>query len=276
MTIPALGAFVDGGALAVTDISDLVDVLPYFLKPDDPAPVRDAILAALLAIVLEWQNRSGYGASQADILRATGIYLDEIGLEHGVFRQADELDAPYRARILAVPTLVTPTAILAAVNAILAPFTPIQAQYCESVMDRWFVSAGDAGWHSYIYDAADIPRSPDYYDRLYADNAAANGGFVRPNASPGCARVFDDTVGRFLFVRVPDLSPIDQQVAGIFDHLDQTGFFVGDGSSASNTTFIRDIGITSQGIYDAIVNSVLRIKGHSIRFSLYVDPYLTS
>ena len=112
-------------------------------------------------------------------------------------RRARRLQAGRRERRLAARAgaddadLVTPTAILAAANTILALYTAVRAQYAESVLDRWFVHDGTAGWHSFV------GAQPQYLARLYPADAAANGGFVRPSSEIGGAWAFADA-GRAL------------------------------------------------------------------------------
>jgi hypothetical protein len=122
---------------------DVLAVLPAFVRQSDSAPVRDALAAALAP----YRALSAYSAQQCDITRATGIYLESLCNEHGVYKQDGESDDSLRARALTVPTLVTPAAILAAASAILGAYTPIQAQYAESILDRWYVTDGTLAWH---------------------------------------------------------------------------------------------------------------------------------
>lgn len=266
--------------LPVTDEADVRAVLPAFLRPDDAAPVRDAILAALTQILLTYQRRSAYAAAQSDLLRATGRGLTQVCAERGIYRQAGETDDPLRARALTVPSLVTPGAILTAANTILAPYTPVLPQYSEPAQDRWFVG-GNAprAWRSFLYRHATVPRSPLYPDRLYPEDAAANGGYARPQSSPGAARVYSDTVGRYFLLRVPDLSPLDASLAATYRESSAgiavvNRMFIGRGTAATNTTFVRRVGATAVGVYQAVVNAVDRIKGSSIRWMLLVDPKL--
>ncbi len=274
LPLPVDGANLAGGDLPVVDVTDVLAVLPDFLRPDDPAVVRDALLAGLTQILLTYQARAGYAADQADILNAVGGPLYEACAELGVYLQSGETDTQLRARALSQPSLVTPAAIIAAANTVIAPYSTTLPQYCESLCDRLFLSNGDAGWHSYLYFDGDIPRSPDYFDRLYPNNAVQNGGYVRAQSEPGAARLFFDTVGRFFILRVPDLSPLDNQIAGVFTSSDQGAFYVGDGTSQSNTTYVRTIPTQSTAIYGAVINVINRIKGAGVRWELLVDPNL--
>lgn len=215
--IPASGTG-PGDVLPVVTTADVLAVLPAFLKPGDPAAVRDGMIAALTAIIVAYQSASGFSSANSDVLRAKGIYLDGLGKDRKVFRAPSELDPSYRARILGIPSMVTPAALVAGVNAILAPFTTVQCQYFESGMDRWYARTKSAttGFHSFVWSRATIGsrRCPYYLDRLYQDDAAANGGAFRPNSAPGGARVFSDRIGRFLCFRIPDLSALN--LTGVF------------------------------------------------------------
>jgi hypothetical protein len=266
--------------LPVTSVDDVLAVLPAFLLPDDPAPVRDAILAALAQILLTYQTRSAYAAAQSDILRAVGRGLAEACAEHGVYKQTGETDDALRARALTVPSLVTPAAILAAANTVLAPYTSVLPQYSEAAQDRWFVGGGaPRPWRSFLFKKATTPLSPFYPDRLYPEDAATNGGYVRPQSSPGAARVYSDAVGRYFLLRVPDLSPLDASLAATYAQASvgqavPNRMFVGKGKSPTNATYLRKIGASAIGVYEAIVNAVDRIKGAGIRWQLLVDPRL--
>jgi hypothetical protein len=266
--------------LPVTSEDDVHAVLPAFLRPDDPAPVRDAILAALTQILLTYQARSGYCAAQSDILHAIGRGLAEACAERGVYKQTGESDDALRARALTVPSLVTPAAILAAANTILAPYTSVLPQYSEPTHDRWFVG-GDAprSWHSFLFKKATTSLSPFYPERLYPEDSVANNGYVRPQSSPGAARVYSDTVGRYFLLRIPDLSPLDVSLAATYAHASMgvavgSRMFLGAGSSSSNTTYFRKVGASAVGVYESVVNAINRIKGSSIRWMLLVDPKL--
>ena len=274
LPLPGEGASLAGGDLPVVSQDDVVAVMPAFLQTKDPAPVRDALFAGLTEILLTYQARAGYAADQADILNAVGAPLYEACAELGVYQQAGESDNSLRARALTQPSLVTPAAILAAANSLLAPYSNILPQYCESILDRTYLSFGDAGWHPYFYFDGDIPRSPDYFDRLYPNNAAQNGGYVRPQSEPGASRLFFDDVGRLFLLRIPDLSPLDSRTAGVFTTSDQNAFYVGSGSSNSNTTYMRTIPASSATIYASLINVINRIKGASVRWELLVDPNL--
>jgi hypothetical protein len=255
-----------------TTHADVLAVLPAFVRRSDSAVVRDALASALVHIIRRYRQLSAYAAKQCDITRATGIYLESLCAEHGVFKQSGENDEQLRARALTTPDLVTPAAILAAANTVLALYTTVRAQYAESILDRWFVHDGTGGWHSFVGAQA------QYFARLYPADAAANGGFVRPSSEIGGAWAFSDQVGRFFVLRVPVLTGLGD--AHAFVAADQTApvdarSFVGDGSSkASAGMFVFQSPSTALAAYQAIVNAVNRVKGHSVRWLLLADPKL--
>ena len=274
---------IGAGDLVVSSDADVLAVLPYFVQESDTAPVRDAIVAALREMFLELQRRDDYAAGQADPDRATGIYEDGVFADRTVFRQSGEDNETYRARGLTFQDLVTPAAILAAANAILSPYTAVQARYFEE-LDGFFASDGTAAWESFVYDAASW-TTPYYPDRMYVDDSAADGLFC-PGRAPGGAVTFADEIGRIFVLRVPDLSAVDDSrgfsfadsTDPVFNAEDEGDFFVSDGVTAPdlNETFVQADSVTQYDIYNAIVTSIERIKGHSIRWSLYVDPLLVS
>ena len=219
--IPAAGAG-PGDIPPVITSADVLAVLPAFLKGDDAAPVRDAMVAALTAVLLAYQASGSFAAWMSDVLHAEGTFLDGLGADRGVLRQRSEQDPSYRARIIGIPQMVTPAAIMAGINALLAPFTSVQAQYFESVLDRHYmrtVANQGSGFHSFLWKKSTTAtiRAPNYPDRLYLADSAANGGAVRAQSDPGGARLFRDHVGRFLLLRIPDLSPVNNSGAFIFN-----------------------------------------------------------
>jgi hypothetical protein len=257
---------------------DVLAVLPAFVRQSDTAPVRDALAAALAHILRRYRSLSAYSAQQCDITRATGIYLESLCNEHGVYKQDGETDDSLRARALTTPSLVTPAAILAAANTILALYTATGAQYAESILDRWYVTDGTTPWHSFVGAQA------QYLARLYPADAATNGGFVRPSSELGGAWAFSDQVGRFFILRVPVLTGLTDAHAFLASDLVAPAdgrSFVADGSNASGSETSGGLGMfvyqspsTALAVYQAIVNAVSRVKGQSIRWLLLADPNL--
>ncbi len=248
--------------LPVETSDDVMAVLPAFMRSSDTAVTRDAIIALLTAIFKEMQDRGEYAALQSDILHASGIYLEGLAEDRDFQKQAGESDELLRARVLRIPELVTPTAIMTAVAAIIAPYTTKHAKYFEASLDRWFVSDGTPAWHSFI------GAPPQYLDRLYEYDADSNGGDFIPNREVNGAWAFSDEIGRYFVIRIPPLSGSDDQHAFI-----EGPAFIGTGLARTYVFSNRQLALD---IYAAIINSVQRIKGSSIRWMLYVDSSITT
>jgi hypothetical protein len=198
------------GDAVVTGTQDVLAVAPGFVQQAQgaPAPVRDALVAALDGVHERYQELTGYAAAQCDVLRATDQYLVGLAEDRGYFQQPGEAQEPFRSRVLGVPSQVTPAAIVAAVNAILAPLTSVQCQYLESVLDRVYLTDGTATFHSFfngLAGAAPGDTSPQYPDRFYRDDALSGGLNTQavPNRDPGGAWSFSDEIGRYFVLRVP-------------------------------------------------------------------------
>jgi hypothetical protein len=264
---------VGGGDLPVTDESDIFSILPGLLKPSDPAPVRDAIISALTAMMLKYQELSSESVTYADVLRSIDSALTGLGEDRGVFRQEGETEENLRARILDIPNIVTPDAIMAAINSIIAPYTTIKAKYAESIQDRWYVGASPKDWHSFVWNST-TNRPPFYPDRLYQDETSLHLGLFLPNLQPGGAQVYSDAFGRFFFIRIPDLSGIDQ--IGSFSNsasLPNRWFIATGGTGIASG--VRTSGTTVSDIFSLIVTTIERLKGNSIRYAVLMDPKLT-
>jgi hypothetical protein len=305
-TLPLPGPVIPAADdLAVNGTADVLAVLPVAVRAPATAPVRDGLAAALTGILRRHELISGYAAALSDILRSTGLYLQGLCEDRSVFLQLGETDEALRARALAVPDLVTPSAILALVNALLAPSTVGTAQLFESAQDRIFISDGTADWHSFIGAA------PSYGDRLYPDDALANDGFVRPQSDPGASWVFGDAIGRYFVLRIPEIAPVDGALiydgtlltptdgsvpelgggdAASYPELSAgqlppasggDGLFLGDGSNTSGAeadgsvaTFLYPPLSDPLSVYQQVASAVERIKGQSIRWALGVDATL--
>lgn len=274
-----------GGVLPVASEADVLAVFPTEVRRVATAPVRDALVAGLTAILQEYQRRSSQGAALSDLLRSVGTHLWALCAEHGVFKQPGETDEALRARVLGIPELVSPAAILAAVNAILAPWTNIQAKYFESELDQWFVDDGSSSWASFVFDGVDN-ATPYYADRLYVDDEVENGGDVIEAREVLGAWVFADTFGRYFVLRIPPLESVDDEGSYALDALDPSAedamMFIADGSDTSgaesdgsDTSFVFNDQAFSDDLYAAIVSSVELLKGQGIRWQAIVDPLLT-
>lgn len=273
LTLPVVPA---GGEQPINSVDDTRAILPPEARqlPPSEAVVREALVTAITSTALAYQTAAAYAAAQADITRANKAYLDGLCVDRGVPRQTDEPDATYRARTLATPDIVSPGAILRAVNALLAPHTTIEAQLFPCILDQMFVHQGEGTWHCFIWD--DAGEDPDYADRYYDD---------RNQAHPGNTWLFDEyLLGRGFVLRVPDLAGIDTAGAFIWssatipDALDGS---VGDGSNTAGAEADGSIGMfifnnptNAVALYQQIVGAVEAIRGHGIRWELMVDPWL--
>lgn len=250
--------------------ADVVAHLDDLLQDGEVAPIRDALLDALTAMLFELQFRGEYAVAQADLLRATEGYLTSIGGDdHRVPRAPGEGETAYRDRLLTVPATVTEESITLGVNVLLAPFTPTECQLFDGVLDRYFVqeSGVDAVWRGYI------GATPEYPDRLFAGQEPSNDGYARPNSDPGGARIGGDHLGREFYLLLPDLigfaepSSVWNAEPRPFD----AGFFVGDHTvpDVIGLPGFRDSSVDA--LYRAIEGFVNSVAGQSIRWGFFAE-----
>ncbi len=275
-TLPAPYPFYpSGGDLPVVDEDDVRQAHPAAAQgPAAEAPVREALVAGETRMFLEYQENSAFAAQQSDPTRSIGVYLDGLAEDRSTYRREDEDNETLRERMLAVPEIVTPAAIVAAAKAILDPVSSGDVEYCESILDRLYIQS-DSGtfWRSYIG-----PVDPDYPDRYYA---------LRPNSSPGGPWVFAaDTVGRLFVLRVPLLDDLDGAHAFLLDgsvaESDTTpGAWMADGSDENGTesdgtvaTFVTEGLGSALDTYQAVASAIDLIKGQGIRWILVTDSSL--
>lgn len=260
--------------LCVRDADDVLAVYPREYRTETH-PVLDALAESHAAMHLAHQEASDYAAAQSDLLRATGAYLDGLVQDRAARRAEGESDEDCRSRVIAWQDTVTPAAILATVNAILAPYTTGQAQLCESILDRWFVGDGTETWCAPVSDGLTI-LGPSYPDRLYQDDAALNGGVYRPQSDPCEPLIFSDDDGREFLLRIPELNDVNGPTAYGYDDAEtaDVGMFVDDGTAIVEMTFASPDYPLADETYRAVVAAVNRIKGHGIRWILVVDSRL--
>jgi hypothetical protein len=180
LPLPIGGCAIDGGDLPVTDTTDVAPEWPGEFNDPPVAPVRDAIQCGQASLLVAYQDMSRYSAAQSDPDRATDEYEDECGEERSCFRQQNESNNAFRVRYLARPAVVSPAAIVAAANAVLAPYTTISCVYAEH-SDGFFVEDGTATWSSHVFDitkSMGLGACPNYPNRLYAGQVA--GAIVAP------------------------------------------------------------------------------------------------
>lgn len=284
------GVPIDGGLLPVSSPTDVANEWAPELQAPATAPLRDAMQAGQAAMLLEYQRASRYAAAQSDVGRATDEYLDECGDEREVYRQPGEPNGTYRGRMLGNQSVVSPVAIVAAANAVLAAYTAVPCRYVEE-SDGWFVGDGTTPWSSHVFATADVGganATPNYPDRIYP-GAVAAGLASAPNRRPPGAMPNIDTCGRWFLLRVPDISALDTEIAAVFNGSQNEptsgyegagavgGFFCGAGSTLTdqNISFVFDFTSTTvDGVYNALVSAVNAIVGEGIRWDLIVDPAL--
>jgi len=265
------------GPRPVITSDDVVAQLPDILRRAETDEIRDKLVAALTALIQEWQFGSDYAAAQADIARATGGYLAAAGEDRGAGASVGEDEEGFRARALKQGA-ADERSIVAGVNAILARYTTEQCQFVDAALDCWFVNDGTDGhgnpaiWNSYI------GAGPSYPDRYFSDDVMNNGGVPRTdNCDVGGARLFKDTIGRSFLLRVPDLGFQQTDASFAYDGTplgdfysqnEAGGFFVGDGSDTPSAGYLDATDTDPVAGYGAIRNFVNLAAGESIRWSM--------
>lgn len=299
------GVPLDGGALPVSSTADVQGEWSEDMLAATSSPIRDAIIAGHLAMLQEWQRRSRYAAAQSDILRATDEYLAELLEERGVQKQPGETDYQYLTRALGGPgSLVSPAAVLVTALSFLTPYTSILPVY-EERSDAWFTfneTSGPAWCPTLQYgDAVTAATTPVYPDRLYLQTPGGSTANVIPQRMPQGARPNSDSYGRWFLLRVPEIGALSldfETVVGIDSNNLSTAVFTaptdsyglfslytsqgtsfGAGNPAINRAggfaFLRQESLTSQQVYQAMIDDINSIIDMSVRWTLVVDPNLT-
>ncbi len=235
-----------GGDLPVSSADDVAVEFSVPQKNPAVAPVRDAIAASFAEGFIRYQNAAERAAAQSDPLRATGNYLKGYAEEHQVVPGVGESETSLRARLFASPSIVTPDAIEAAINEVIAPLT---CKISELDLDGWFIHSDDSDsvWESYV------GAPPDYPDRYYDELPSTQlSGAVPSNNLP-----------RSFHVRIPALQAQDE----VYDYIGDT-YFIGDDLN------IYQGQATSEDKYNTIIARVEKIKGQGMSWSLVVDPEL--
>jgi hypothetical protein len=135
----------------------------------------EAVLTAIAQGVADGANacltKLRQYATTADPAYAENADLDYVGQNNfDVPRGLHETDLAYRTRMLLGSDSVTPVALAAAINAILAPFTATQTAYLEHPDDDGYVFPI---WDSYLVHDATWATG----DGVYLFPQAANAGF---------------------------------------------------------------------------------------------------
>jgi hypothetical protein len=271
------GVPIDGGDLPVSSGTDVAAEWANEIQEVPIDPIRDAIQCGQTAVFLEYQRRSSYAAAQSDATRATDEYLDDILEENGCPRKNGQTDDQARAVMFATPPVISPNAIIAVANGILAPFTNISCRYAE-MSDGWFLGISSSPWSSHVYGVGH-DGTPNYPDRPVSV-------LRRP---PGAMPNFD-THGRWFLLRAPDISSLNSKLASVFNGLQNEpnsgketvssvgGLFVGTGVNVAddNVSYIFEFASeTVNDVYNAVIASVNQAIGFSVRWDLSADPTLS-
>lgn len=239
-----------GAELPVSSVEDVLAEFAVPQKSPEVAPVRDAIAEAFADGFVEYQNAAERAAAQSDPIRATGHYLRAYAEEHEVVPSRGESEDSLRARLFVSPSIVTPDAIEAVINEVIAP---LECKVSELDMDGWFIhDSGTSVWDSFV------GAEPNYPDRYYSDQPSLRvGGCVPSNNLP-----------RSFHVRIPALQAQDEA----YDYIGDT-YFIGDivGNGGVN---IYQGQATSEDKYNTIIARVEKIKGQGISWSMVIDPTL--
>lgn len=259
------------GPRPITSAADVAARLPRLLAEPVLDPIRDALVEALTSMLIEWEYRVDYAAAQSDPARAVRQYLTALSKDRSFGRARGEEDEAYRERAQRSQSVIE-QAVAAGVNVILAPFTNLQCQLVDRVLDGWFLHDGTDGagnpatWHSFI------GSSPHYPERFYTDGLVDN-GYARESAVVGGARPIGDTIGRLLLVRLPNLGFQLRSTAIVSAEgtAPTDGFFVGDNLAPPGGAFLDASDLGADAVYGAIANFLNLTVGESVRWEILSD-----
>lgn len=262
LPLPLGDTDIAGGDLPVSEPGDVLESFPRPQRDAAIAPVRDAFCDAFSLGFIAYQNAASYAAAQVDPLRATGSHLTAIAEDRGIPVGPSDTETTLRARIFAVPEIVTPDAIESAVNAILAGHTASVCHLSELNLDGFFIHGPTSVWDSFV------GAEPNYPDRCYD---------VVPTTQPGGA-VPSSGSPRSFALRIPLLAGASNQFTYASSNPES---FVGDGTNTSGSEASGAIDYftyanpqTSDDLYATIVGVVNSIKGQGISWSMLVDERL--
>jgi hypothetical protein len=130
-------------------LDDAMALLPGWAQRLD-SPVRDALLEAWRAMANMLQAKLGQFIAQTYSPRtAEDTWLAEFGSLLHQPKTGNESEGEYRARLLARGDVVSPVAIKAAVDALVAKASPIAPVYLEPATDAIFWAALDSPWSAF-------------------------------------------------------------------------------------------------------------------------------
>jgi hypothetical protein len=130
-------------------LDDALALLPAWARQLE-SPVRDALLAAWRAMANALQSAIGQRFARVTSPRSSdGKWLEEWGEIHHRAKVPGELEGAYRARLLEQGDVVSPNAIKAVVDALVAEVSPIAPVYLEPATDAIFWSTPDSPWTAF-------------------------------------------------------------------------------------------------------------------------------
>lgn len=165
--------FVLSGAPPALQFDDALKLLPAWVR-NLTSPVRDALIRAWVA---QWNlvwARSGRALAQVTTPRdAEGAWLDAWADLYQRAKRPGESDPELRERLLNPPDVVSPDAIHAAVEPLVAEVTPADAAFIEPAIDAAFASSLTSAWNAFAQADdtrlwADYPDAPERTAGAYA------------------------------------------------------------------------------------------------------------
>lgn len=280
----------DGSEPPARTIDDVRRLLPGYAQAGADTPMRAAVLGGWRASANFMWARAGLALNaQRSPRHASGQKLDYWAPFYGRRRAPGENDPAYRARLLTAVNMVTPVAIKAAVDALVAQFTLQKANYQEPVAgDAMFmhpatvsdppkpnasvVSNVVPNWHAFIQPVK---------GRLWASYPD------KPGAKTGAYLV--PTFGAQFWVTLPGL-PGDSTTAphtfplGVAASWYSGGDFLQGitGQSGPNQSVISGTPFggyagflprSATSLIDAVCSEIEQRRGNGVRAGVLFDPY---
>lgn len=210
---PVTESWIGGGDLPVDDAADVLKEFDPIHRRPEVAPVRDAFCEGYSEGFIKYQNVAAFAAAQSDPMRAVEDSLKSFAEEHSIVPTPGETEESIRARMFRAPKIVTPKALVDAVDAFYG--SPGNCFLSELELDGWFVHGDTSVWDSFV------GNSPDYPDRLYDSLTYMNPDAAIP--SSGFPRAF---ILRIAEIVGPDADTIYQQIVGVVKMLKGQGISI--------------------------------------------------
>lgn len=157
-TIPAaweLSPFVKN--IPVTSADDVLSLMPSWLRS---GRVAEAIAGALFEAYVKITSKLSAYAATANAQYAEHSDLDFAGSQEGAYRALGESDDAFRARILRDDDVITPTAMLAAIDRITSVYTTKLATYYERPDDEILLCSAASESGFYLSTSATLLKNP--------------------------------------------------------------------------------------------------------------------